>query len=121
MQYHISELNQENIFAIMALNNEKLSTATVNDILAAAMGENAQYVMIPVDQIEDDFFNLSLGIAGEIIQKFVNYQFKLVIVGDIAPFTTRSKALTDFVYESNLGQMCWFLANENELALKLNS
>jgi len=32
----------------------------------------------------DDFFDLSTGLAGEILQKFVNYHVKIAIVGDFS-------------------------------------
>ena len=50
----------------------------------------------------EDFFDLSTRLAGEILQKFVNYQVKIAIVGDFSVYT--SKSLKDFIYESNKGR-----------------
>jgi hypothetical protein len=46
-----------------------------------------------------DFFNLSTGIAGDILQKFSNYRLRLAIIGDFSKF--KSKNLNDFFRESN--------------------
>jgi len=52
--------------------------------------------------ITEDFFWLSTCLAGEILQKFINYSVKLAIVGDFSNYT--SKPLKDFSYESNHGK-----------------
>ncbi|MEQ8173722.1 MAG: DUF4180 domain-containing protein [Syntrophomonadaceae bacterium] len=37
-----------------------------------------------------EFFYLKTGIAGEVLQKFINYQIKLAIVGGFARYSSRS-------------------------------
>lgn len=69
--------------------------------------------------VVDDFFDLSTGIAGEILQKFINYRKKLAIVGDYSKYT--SKALKDFIYESNNGNSIYFVPSIEEALLKLDS
>lgn len=56
--------------------------------------------------IPEKFFVLSSGIAGEILQKFVNYQFRIAVYGDYTKYT--SKPLKDFIYESNRGREIFF-------------
>ena len=56
-------------------------------------------VLIYKENITSDFFDLSSGIAGEILQKFSTYRVRLAIIGDFSTYT--SKSLTDFMYESN--------------------
>lgn len=60
----------------------------------------------------EDFFVLSTGLAGEILQKFINYHFKLAIFGDYSRYT--SKPLRDFIRESNQGRDFFFVATEEE-------
>lgn len=62
--------------------------------------------------ITEDFFILSRGLAGEILQKFVNYQIKFAICGDYSEYT--SKPLRDFIYESNKGKDVFFVRDEDE-------
>ena len=63
--------------------------------------------------IVEDFFILSTVLAGEILQKFINYQIKFAIIGDYSKYT--SQPLKDFIYESNKGKDIFFVANENEV------
>ncbi|MFL0251456.1 DUF4180 domain-containing protein [Clostridium neuense] len=67
--------------------------------------------------ISEDFFKLSTRIAGEILQKFINYHVKFAIIGDFSMYN--SKALKDFIYESNNGKDIFFVSNEDEAIEKL--
>ncbi|MDA4835826.1 DUF4180 domain-containing protein, partial [Enterobacter hormaechei] len=58
-------------------------------------------------------------IAGEVIQKFVNYQIRLAILGDISAWADTSKPLRDFVYETNRGRSLWFIRDLAELDQRL--
>lgn len=64
-----------------------------------------------------DFFVLSICLAGEILQKYVNYGIKLAVYGDYSMHT--SKPLKDFMYECNNGRSCFFAADEAAAAAKL--
>ncbi|MDE7192132.1 MAG: DUF4180 domain-containing protein, partial [Clostridia bacterium] len=74
-------------------------------------------IAISKDLITDKFFILSSGIAGEILQKFINYQFRIAIFGDYTKYT--SKPLKDFIYESNNGQDVFFVDNLEDAINKL--
>ncbi|MGZ5935706.1 MAG: DUF4180 domain-containing protein [Rhizomicrobium sp.] len=89
------------------------------DIIGGALSQRASLVVIPVARLADDFFSLRTRIAGEIIQKFVNYGLRLVIVGDIARHVDASEALRDFVFETNRGRQVWFLPDMAELESRL--
>ncbi|MCL2857242.1 MAG: DUF4180 domain-containing protein [Oscillospiraceae bacterium] len=67
--------------------------------------------------IAEDFFKLSTGIAGEVMQKLVNYGYRLAIVGDFSHY--ESKALQAYIYENNRGVHLYFVANEKEALNKL--
>ena len=56
-------------------------------------------------------------IAGDVLQKYINYQFKIAIVGDFSVY--KSKSLKDFIYECNKGKEIFFLPNENQAVEKL--
>ena len=66
--------------------------------------------------ITEDFFKLSTGIAGEVVQKFVNYGFRFAIIGDFSGYV--SKPLHDYIYECNKGGHLYFVADEDE-AIKM--
>ena len=77
------------------------------ELLASVRHETGcSAVILRKEQLVDDFFRLSSGIAGEVLQKFVNYQMRLAIVGDFSHYT--SKPLRDFIYESNNGTQVGF-------------
>jgi len=67
--------------------------------------------------VSEDFFKLSTGVAGEIVQKLVNYGYRLAIIGNFSDYT--SKPLHDFIYESNNGSHLYFVADEDEAVKKL--
>ena len=67
--------------------------------------------------MREDFFILSSGLAGEVLQKFVNYGMKVAIVGDFSRYT--SKPLQDFLRESYLCKTVFFVSSESEALEKL--
>ena len=88
------------------------------DFAANVGHENNCYnIAVHKAAIADEFFDLSTGIAGEVVQKFVNYGFKLAIIGDFSGYA--SKYLHDYIYECNKGSHLFFVANENEAVKRL--
>lgn len=65
----------------------------------------------------NDFFVLSTGPAGEILQKFMTYHVKAAIYGDYSHYT--SKPLRDFIYESNKGRDFFFVDTKEEAIVHL--
>jgi hypothetical protein len=71
------------------------------------------------ESITDDFFILSTRLAGEVLQKFINYGVKLAIIGDFSYYT--SKPLKDFMYESNHGRDIFFVPDEDAAVERLGA
>lgn len=94
------------------------STQDALDVIGAAFSR-ADVVAIPVGRLDERFFTLRTGLAGEVMQKFTNYQMRLVIVGDISAQVEASSALRDLVFESNRGHQVWFVADLDELDTRL--
>lgn len=92
---------------------------TALDLIGDAMGCHAEVVAVPVERVADEFFALRSGVAGDVVQKFVNYRLRLVIVGDIVSHVADSDALRDFVREANRGTQMWFVADRAELEQRL--
>src|SRR5690349_14636708 len=90
------------------------------DLIGAAFSR-ADMVAVPADRFDDRFFTLRTGLAGEIMQKFVNYRLRLVVVGDISAQVAASTALRDLVRESNQGNQVWFVADLDELDARLGA
>lgn len=67
--------------------------------------------------VGEDFFILSTRLAGEVLQKFINYGVKLAIFGDFSGYT--SKPLHDFIYESNRGRDVFFASDREDAVERL--
>lgn len=70
------------------------------DLIGESFGL-ADLIVIPVGRLAPTFFDLKSGLLGAVTQKFVNYQKRLAVVGDVSPWTTASKAFHDYVWEAN--------------------
>lgn len=75
-------------------------------------------LILPKAALAEDFFRLSTGLAGEVLQKFVNYGMRVAIVGDFSQYT--SKPLQDFIRESNRGKTVFFVQTEDQAGEKLS-
>ena len=93
------------------------TAADAGDILSLAFSEEARKLVFLKDNIDPAFFDLKTGIAGEVLQKFSNYRFAVAICGDYSGVT--SKALRDFIFESNKGGKTLFLDTVEEAVEKM--
>lgn len=87
------------------------------DLMANADYQGARSVIIHSEQLCDEYFDLRSGLAGEILQKYANYRFKLAIVGDFSTYT--SKALQAFIIECNRGQHIFFVSDKQSAVAKI--
>lgn len=91
------------------------------DVLGSAYGSDAEVIVLLASRLAPEFWELRNGLAGAFVQKFVNYGRRLAILGDISEHVGRSKALTDFVRESNRrGGELLFVLDRDELEAVLN-
>ena len=120
MEYRI--INIKDNINVVKIEDEKIlifdeqSALDVFMSLAYETGENR--FIISKDNLIEDFFDLRTKIAGEVLQKIINYRMKLAIIGDFSKY--KSKSLRDFIYECNSGRDIFFVKNEFE-ALNLLS
>jgi hypothetical protein len=89
------------------------------DLIGEALSRGSELILLPVERLDENFFQLKTGLAGQLLQKFVQYRRRLVILGDISGPLAQSKAFRDFVYETNRGTQVWFLENLQELDERL--
>lgn len=74
------------------------------DFLGTIYFQGIDKIILHQHQLFEEFFDLSTGAAGEILQKFSNYRVRLAVVGNFKD--VKSKSLNDFIRESNrLGQI----------------
>ena len=115
------EYIKENGVTIAVVSGEEKVVTDAASALELAMSAkyetSADRLAIDKRVIAEDFFILSTGMAGEILQKFINYHVKAAIWGDYARYT--SKPLKDFIYESNKGRDFFFVETKEEALRKL--
>ena len=80
---------------------------------------NCTNIAINKEAFADTFFTLSTCLAGEILQKFINYGIRIAIYGDFSKYT--SKPLKDFIYESNNGNDIFFQPDCAQAVNKLST
>lgn len=88
------------------------------DLMMSAKHETGtKDLVIAKKCICEDFFILSTGLAGEILQKFVNYSARLAVYGDYSRCTSRP--LRGFMRESNEGRDVFFVSTKDEAVAAL--
>ena len=111
----LSKIEKNGIICAVVNSNELVITdaQTALDVLMSAKYDvGTKNIVIDKKLIVKDFFILSKGLAGEILQKYVNYGGRIAIYGDYSHYT--SKPLKDFIYESNKGKDVFFVATQDE-------
>ncbi|MNW41321.1 hypothetical protein D3C74_184550 [compost metagenome] len=89
------------------------------DLIATVQYETGcNRIVIHKASLSESFFDLKTRLAGEILQKFINYSVKAAIVGDFSVYS--SKSLKDFIYECNNGRDIFFLPTEEEAIERLS-
>lgn len=109
------KIEKNGIVCAVVNSNELVITdaQTALDVLMSAKYDvGTKNIVIDKKLIVEDFFILSKGLAGEILQKYVNYGGRIAIYGDYSHYT--SKPLKDFIYESNKGKDVFFVATQDE-------
>jgi hypothetical protein len=97
----IYEINGHKVLEVDPFGPPLGSEADARDILGEAFGADATVIVIPLQRLDPQFLVLGSRLAGEFYQKMQNYGRRLVVLGDISQHTSMSRALHDFVYETN--------------------
>ena len=92
---------------------------TAPDLIGEAYEADPDIIVVPVERLAPGFLDLSTRIAGEVFQKMEQYGRRLVIRGDISAAVAGSKALHDFVYETNRRGHHLFVPDHESLIARL--
>ena len=112
---NIEKAERNGIVCAVVRSDEKVITDVQSalDLLMTASYEfGTKNIVIDKSLIIEDFFVLNTCLAGEILQKYVNYGGRIAIYGDFSHYT--SKSLKDFMYESNKGKDVFFVAGKSQ-------
>lgn len=110
----------ENSICFLTNENRVITTpAEAMELLGEVSGGHQVDKLITKDCAwSTDFFDLSTGFLGEVLQKYANYFFKMAIIGDFSKYP--SQVLPDFIRESNRGRQFFFVDTQAEAMAKLN-
>lgn len=117
---HIEKIKKGNIEIAKIISDKEVITdaqTAVNLIMTVRYEAGVENIAISKSLITNNFFILSNGLAGEILQKFINYKCRIAIYGDYSKYT--SKPLKDFIYESNNGHDIFFTDSFEKAVEKL--
>jgi hypothetical protein len=113
---------EENNIKIAVVNSDDILITDVQsalDFMATIQYEtDCNRIILNKSAICEEFFHLKTKLAGEILQKFVNYNVRIAIIGDFSAYTSNS--LKDFIYECNKGKDIFFLSDEKQAIEKLS-
>ncbi|GAA0720930.1 DUF4180 domain-containing protein [Clostridium malenominatum] len=116
----ITTIKQKDIEIAIVSSSEMIITdlqSALDFIATVSFEAGCNSIVLNKSAICEEFFQLKTQLAGEILQKFINYRVKIAIVGDFSVYS--SKSLKDFIYECNKGKDIFFLENEKEAVEKL--
>ena len=120
MKINVVKLNNAEIANIESSELLINDVQSALDLMATVRYEtDCDRIVINKSAISEDFFDLSTKLAGDILQKYINYQMKIAVVGDFSVY--KSKSLRDFIYECNNGKDIFFMPDENEAIERLSS
>lgn len=107
------EIVRKNNRAIAVVNSDELlitdALSALDLVMTVKYETGCTDIAINKEAVTEDFFILSTCLAGEILQKFINYGVRFAIYGDFSKYT--SKPLKDLMYESNKGKNIYFQPN----------
>ena len=111
----LEKVEKNNVICAVVIDNDKVITdvqSALDILMNAKYDAGTKNIVIDKKLIAEDFFILSTGLAGEILQKYTNYGGRIAIYGDYSRYT--SKPLKDFIYESNKGKSVFFVSTKEE-------
>ncbi len=117
---NLTGIEENGVLCVLAESDEPVITdaqSAIDLLMSAQYDVGSKDIVIPKQLVAEDFFVLSTGLAGEVLQKYVNYGGRMAIYGDYSRYT--SKPLRDFMYESNKGRDFFFVSTRDEAVAAL--
>ena len=115
MKQNILKNNNQQILQIISDKIEISNLQDTLDLIANAHYLEIDNILINEEQLNPKFFDLSCGLAGDILQKLANYRMKIAIVGNFQKY--KSKSLEALILECNRKGQVFFMP-DIETAIK---
>lgn len=118
MKYTVSEINGKKYIEYASAETPIRTEQDAIDLISACFEYNTNLSLIQAQSLTDDFFQLRTGLAGSVLQKFVNYNVKVAVVltdqqkikGKFKEFITEANKGNSFrVFSSKEEAENWFL------------
>jgi nicotinamidase-related amidase len=117
MKIEIDKYKNTPFVRVISENIEISNVQNALDLIAEAFFSGIKIIITKKEHFSNDFFDLKSKLAGDILQKFSNYQIHLAIVGDFEDI--QSNSLNNFIHESNKSKLVVFVSSEEEAMEKL--
>ena len=117
---NLTGIEENGVLCVLVESDEPVITdaqSAIDLLMSARYDVGSKDIVIPKQLVAEDFFVLSTRLAGEVLQKYVNYGGRMAIYGDYSRYT--SKPLRDFMYESNKGRDFFFVSTRDEAVAAL--
>jgi hypothetical protein len=115
----IRELAGQSVFVCPVKGPSLAEDRHLSDLIGELYGSGARIAAVPLGRLGPDFLRLSSGVAGHVLQKLVNYHFRIAVLGDVSAAVAANVPLRDFIRESNRGTTVWFVDDLKGLEAKL--
>jgi hypothetical protein len=113
MEVRIIEKEKGNIAVLTGEDILLRNTQDILDLMAEVYyNYGCERIILMKENVTEDFFELKNRLAGDIMQKVINYGMSMAIVGDFDPYDSRS--LKSLIYESNQGNRILFKGSVEE-------
>ncbi|MGE5370749.1 MAG: DUF4180 domain-containing protein [Solirubrobacterales bacterium] len=113
MQYIVREMpNGRLVECLPEPENQLVSTQYALDLVAACGEHDTQRLLIHAENLPPAFFDLKTKLAGEVLQKFVNYQIRAAAV--VPPESLAKGRFREFALEANRGRQFRFFEKRQE-------
>ena len=76
----VTNIQDVQVFVCESNGKKLASEQDAVDVIGEAIYAGVEMVVVPVERLEEDFFQLKSGLAGHFIQKFVTYRRRLVVL-----------------------------------------
>ncbi|WP_414487917.1 DUF4180 domain-containing protein [Stenotrophomonas maltophilia] len=93
----------------------------LRDLVGDALGHPAEWIVVPVQRLSPDFFDLRSGMAGQWLQMLVNYRLHFAVLGDVSTYRAQSESLDAWITECNRGRNGCFVADWDALLARLSA
>ncbi|KNF07631.1 hypothetical protein CLPU_14c00490 [Gottschalkia purinilytica] len=112
MNYRVVKKDNKKYINYTSCETKICSEQDVLDLISICFENNSDILILHVETVSEDFFNLKTRLAGTMLQKFMNYNIKLAIILDNEEkFNDRFK---EMIIEANKGNHFRIFKNISE-------